>query len=364
MPRKRSETPTIKPHDNGNYYIHWYDAEKRRTKHISCHTKDPLVAQEKLVVFMRDGLDRGNLHPDADKPVKLYDCFDRYVKHHVWKKCADPVRQQGAIENLKRHIPDMPVRDFTLPAQEDFFARRIKSVCALTIKRELATLSAALRFCVKHEWLPKGDLKHIEMPTITKPVDRKRPYLTKLEVARLIHTAETEGLCDGYLARFIRLAYYTASRRQAIEMLEIDQIELNPEDPTIRLLKHTDKQTKKRKPTVHIFPEIYIDCVELIAMAKQAGRTRLFTCGEKSGYYAAYTRLAKRLGFDGRSHPHVLRHSRATHLVHDGYPLFFVAELLGDTMRTVEDNYLHSTADDVAKAFQGFTLPTIAEAAE
>lgn len=51
-------------------------------------------------------------------------------------------------------------------------------------------------------------------------------------------------------------------------------------------------------------------------------------------------RHALRRALDG-AHPHRLRHSYATHLLEAGTPIHHVAELLGDTVATVESTYAH-----------------------
>lgn len=43
----------------------------------------------------------------------------------------------------------------------------------------------------------------------------------------------------------------------------------------------------------------------------------------------------------GKITPHVLRHSRATHMLEDGVSIFAVANLLGDTVTTVQRVYGH-----------------------
>jgi site-specific recombinase XerD len=40
-------------------------------------------------------------------------------------------------------------------------------------------------------------------------------------------------------------------------------------------------------------------------------------------------------------HPHRLRHTYATHLLEAGTPIHHVAELLGDSVATVEATYSH-----------------------
>jgi integrase len=44
---------------------------------------------------------------------------------------------------------------------------------------------------------------------------------------------------------------------------------------------------------------------------------------------------------DRRAHPHRFRHTYATHLLEAGVPIHHVAELLGDTVATVESTYSH-----------------------
>lgn len=54
-----------------------------------------------------------------------------------------------------------------------------------------------------------------------------------------------------------------------------------------------------------------------------------------SAYWKALTGAVK------GAHPHRLRHTYATHLLEAGTPIHHVAELLGDTVGTVEDTYSH-----------------------
>lgn len=62
-------------------------------------------------------------------------------------------------------------------------------------------------------------------------------------------------------------------------------------------------------------------------------------------------RTARRAGFEGidleEAHPHILRHSRANHLIHhEGWDIATVAYFLGDTVGTVEKYYAHTGSND------------------
>lgn len=57
------------------------------------------------------------------------------------------------------------------------------------------------------------------------------------------------------------------------------------------------------------------------------------------------------------AHPHALRHTYATHLLEAGTPIHHVAELLGDTVATVEKTYSHvlRTKHEVVAVARGLT---------
>jgi site-specific recombinase XerD len=58
--------------------------------------------------------------------------------------------------------------------------------------------------------------------------------------------------------------------------------------------------------------------------------------GDRRSMYRQFRQHLEDLGMSTKAVPHVIRHSRASHLLGNGVPIFDVAKLIGDTLATVE----------------------------
>ena len=133
------------------------------------------------------------------------------------------------------------------------------------------------------------------------------------------------------------LAYWTGSRRAAIEKLTWFQVDLK--QGRIQLAQPGEAKTAKRRPTVPISPA-------LRPWLEQAHRLRQseYVLDTPSPILHQFQRTARKLGWDDVT-PHTLRHTRAVHLAQSGVSLYSIAGLLGDTTQTIERNYLHHCPD-------------------
>src|SRR6185295_14127491 len=100
MPRPRSPTPWTERHPNGVIYAHWYDADRKRTRRESLHTRDAEEAKIRFPRFLAIG------------PVDLYattpsttvnEILDWYLDNHVRQKVVDKERQRNAVVHLRAH---------------------------------------------------------------------------------------------------------------------------------------------------------------------------------------------------------------------------------------------------------------------
>jgi len=176
----------------------------------------------------------------------------------------------------------------------------------------------------------------VELTASTPPEETL--WLTREEI-KAVH-----GAAEGPVRDFILLAYYTAARRAAIEQLRVEQVNL----VTMRLNLRPVGQavTKKRRALQAIHPRT-LDVLKRLVENAQDG----WLFGPNVDFYRPFRAAARAAGIDdARAHPHVLRHSRATHLLQDGKPPYAVAGLLGDTLTTVLRVYGHHCPDYGADA--------------
>lgn len=350
MARPIRKVPWLAQRD-GIYYATWYDAEARKSRGVSLRTRDPDEAGDRFSAFLSEGrrlyADRNN-QPD----LTVEQALDAYFDEHVGSKCADIGRQRSAIAHLKAFFGRATLASIDIVKSRDYAAarrggeigggkRRSNKVGGdSTIRRELAVLTAAANHALKwRRILPN------QMPSIERPLEHRHDaigegqWFTPMEVKALFDAA------TGDLRHFVRICYYTGARRRSIEKLELAQVDLA--NGTLRLAKVGERRTKKRRPTIPVHEAIRADLEALIASARAVGSPWLF--GAPRDRYREFRGLCERCGLNGRHHPHMLRHSRATHLLQRGVPIYAVARLLGDTVTTIDRVYGHHSPEALAE---------------
>lgn len=262
--------------------------------------------------------------------------LDQYFREHVKKKCAAPIRVEYAIESLNSFFEGTPIGDVDIPLCREYREHR-EDVSDSTVRRELGVLQAAANHAVRWRRLTLALMPSVELPP--EGVS-KRVWLFKPELSSLLEVAEQN---DRRVFRFCQIAYHTGSRKQAVELLTWPQVDLKAR----RIDLQGDlPRSKKRRPIVPISETM---CAELEIMKSKA--INQWVLGSPDNIRPAFDRIAtasklanlpnQGLREAGRLTPHILRHSRATHLLQDGKSPWAVANLLGDTLPTVLRVYGH-----------------------
>lgn len=266
-----------------------------------------------------------SVHAGMSNSPLVSEILDNYLKEHAEINTADPRRQRDGIVHLKKHLGKQAISAIDIPACREYREKR-RVAANSTVRRELNILSAAANHAKKWKRISADQLPQVELPRVGS--SEKVMWFTKEQISAMFRARNS-----GHFACFLRLSYYTAARRRSIQSLTKDQVDLTA--GVIHLAKPGERVTKKRRPSVPLYPEIRPAVDWLIGCS---GRSpSLF--GRNRDFYRPFADLMEELNLEG--HPHMLRHSRATHMLMDGERLFKVARLLGDTVATVEKVYGH-----------------------
>lgn len=261
--------------------------------------------------------------------LAILDAYSRENQAVDWR------RTKAAINALKPFFRGRMVYEIDIPLCRLYIAHRMgEGVAMSTVARELTTLRAACNHALKWKRISELHKAVFEIPT---DLPKREVWLFKDEIKILL------GAAEGRLHHFIRIAYATGSRRRAVETLEWYQCDFNRR--TIALDKRGARKTNKRRPTVPMG--------DLYPMLKEMydRRENEWVLGSDDDLLVEFTKLceseellfvAERDGRPaGKITPHILRHSRATHLLEDGATPYAVSRLLGDSIKTIEKTYGH-----------------------
>ncbi len=362
MSRARRTIPWLKVRD-GTYYVYWYAETEHRTKRISLATQDSVEAQSRYAAFLSGGHEIFGPRRD-DRRLGVTAALDQYLLEHVALKVVARARVEGMVRLLKQWFKDTPLDEVDIPACRAYAAARRdgillapmrasdgggrggKPVSDSTARKELAVLRAAAGHAARWRRIgptakPPTPMPSIELPSGGAP---RIVFLSRPELARVIDAAE------GRLKDFIQVLYFTAARRRSVERLTRFQIDLRA--GTINLTSPTEsdneRRSKKRRPVVPIDSKIRPIIERRYAESQAANVEWLW--GDNREMYQTFRAHMIALGLADKSFPHVLRHSRASHLMQAGVPIFHVAKLLGDTVSTVDRVYGHLAPADLATA--------------
>lgn len=267
--------------------------------------------------------------------------LDQYYREHVAHKAIDRRRCEYAIDALNEFFSDIPLAHVDIPMCREYRSHR-DSVVDATVRRELGVLSAAAHHALKWRRISIDRMPSIELPPDSAP---RKVWLMHDELEHLLHVAENN---DRRVFRFLQLAYHTASRRRAIEALQWVQVDLSAR--RINLQAPGKPVTKKRCPIV----PISVNMAAILESMKMKATTG-FVLVKDDRIYQAFDSVAMKAGLAklpnkglreaGRLTPHILRHTRATHLLQAGKNPWAVANLLGDSLQTVLRVYGHACSN-------------------
>ena len=217
-----------------------------------------------------------------------------------------------------------------------------------TLARMLSAWRGFFKYLARDHGYAVNPALGIRAPKAAKKLPRA---LSPDEAARLMEIGETTALALRDKA-MVELLYSSGLRLAELTGLDLDGINLR--DATVRI---TGKGNKTRIVPVgsHALAAIRAWLPQREALL-QGEDSALFIGrnGRRLGPRAVQARLgywALKLGLSGKVHPHVLRHSFASHVLQSSGDLRAVQEMLGHASISTTQVYTHLDFQHLAKAY-------------
>lgn len=342
MPRKPAGARLYQRPDTGVFYIRDTGCPDRSTG-----TRSRKDAERALAAYINaKGTVTDTRHPDR---FPVAEALAIYAREHATTVAA-PERIGAAIEALCGFWGALNAGDVKGETCRRYARSRVTSkgmpkgetraVGDGTIRRELNVLQAAINYC--HA---EGYLTHPTRVTMPEAPPAKDRWLTRSEAARLIWAAR--NLQRGaHAARFILLALYTGTRKDAILRLGFMPNTVGGWIDVANGVLHRrgsdERETKKRRPPMKLSRKLLGHCRRWKAAgalwAVEVGGQRV---GDVKRSFAS---ACDEAGLPDVT-PHTLKHTAITWAMQKGMKIDDAAQYFGTSRETIIRVYWHHSPD-------------------
>lgn len=225
-----------------------------------------------------------------------------------------------------------------------------------TISRKLSSLRSFYQFLVKNDILNENPFSYIQMKRQQAKLPR---FFYEKEIDALFQQTQGDDALDNRNRALLEVLYGTGIRVTECTNIKIKDIDF---DTSVVLIY--GKGNKERYVPFGSFAH------DAILDYMKNGRDELMTKGKTthdflfvnhrgekltdSGIQYILKKMIDKSSLTADIHPHMFRHTFATHLLNNGADLRTVQELLGHSSLSSTQIYTHVTTDTLQKSYRNF----------
>jgi integrase len=355
MPRQAEGARLYQRPDRGIWVIRDTGCPDRSTG-----TRDRREAQNALAAYIAGkGVVTGPSHPDR---FQVADALAIYGREHAVTRAA-PERIGYAIDALVAFWGSLSIADVKGETCRRYAKSRVRRfadgttqpIADGTIRRELNVLQAAINYCHR-----EGYLIHPAAVTLPNPPPAKDRWLTRDEAAKLIWTAYRSAK-GKHLARFILIALYTGTRKEAILRLGFMRNTaggwIDTTQGVIYRRGTEERQTKKLRPPMRLSRRLLSHC------RRWEGTGAVWAVsfeGQRVGDIKRAFESARDAAGMPDVTPHTLKHTAITWAMQRGMRIEDAADYFGTSVETIRRVYYHHSPnyqDDAVAIMDRETVP-------
>ena len=334
---------------------------------ISTGTADSGQAEIALAAHItKKNRQSGPAKPDE---MTVAEALSAYGEEHA-PHCADPARIGYAIQALLPFWGELAVSAIKGETCRRYAKTRKRNIAPEgqppqwvpikpdTIRRELATLGAALNFCAAEGYL-------ITAPKVTKPAREEtgQRALTRSEAAKIIRIARKRG--QHHIARFTLISLYTGTRKSAVLNLRLSGPYIGGgwfdlDAGVLYRIGDGEKATNKRRTPARIPRQLAAHARRWKAMGMTWAVE--FRGARVADIKTAWGKIADEAKLGWHPTPHTLKHTAITWAMRKGVSIEDASGYFSTSIETIQRTYWHLSPhfqSSAVEAIEGKTGRTV-----
>ncbi|MBA7472332.1 Tyrosine recombinase XerC [subsurface metagenome] len=284
--------------------------------------------------------------------------FDRYIQYLEAERNASPYTIRNYRADLADFFKFLKGTELTLLNEVDRHVLRDylsllveRGIAKASIARKLSAIRSFFRYLVREEVIAKNSIEQVSSPKLDK---RLPSFLTKEEMVKLLNTPDLSTPLGQRDRALLELLYASGLRVSELVSLTPEQIDLETNEIRVWGKGSKERMVLMGEPAAGAIKNYIGDGRARLRGEKKSQALFLNRYGQRLPERSVQRLLheyAKKAGIGKRVHPHMLRHTFATHLLDGGADLRVVQELLGHARLTSTQIYTHVTKGQARKVY-------------
>ena len=286
----------------------------------------------------------------SDEAQQVVDLFLNYLRAEKWASRHTLSAYQRDLVRLQAFCAKQLIDDWQYlqvgHVRQYISSRHKDGIASKSIQRELAAIRSFYNFLLKKQIVEQNPASGIQAPKATK----KLPKILDVDQVAGLLNAKPDSVLDIRDLAIFELFYSSGLRLSELVMLDI--VDLSLADGSIRVLHGKGGKQRlvpvgtKAIDAIRQWLECRPDCVSQALFVSSHGA--------RLGQRSVQMRLEKwcrKIGLAEHIHPHMLRHSFASHLLESSQDIRAVQELLGHADVSTTQIYTHLDFQHLAKVY-------------
>jgi integrase/recombinase XerC len=284
--------------------------------------------------------------------------FDRYIQYLEAERNASPYTVRNYQTDLADFFKFLTKKELTLLNEvdrhvlRDYLSHLVeRGIAKNSIARKLSAIRSFFRYLVREEIIAKNPIEQVSSPKLDK---RLPSFLTKEEMEKLLGAPDFSTPLGQRDRALLELLYASGLRVSELVGLTPEQVDLNSNEIRVWGKGSKERMVLMGQPAAEALKSYLKEGRARLRGEKKTKALFLDRYGQRlteRSVQRLLNQYAKKAGIGKRVHPHMLRHTFATHLLDGGADLRVVQELLGHARLTSTQIYTHVTKGQARKVY-------------